>query len=183
MSQDVHETAAELATDFEQSETVAIERSAVVKELKRRLDVATIDHDAVRAGFEDAGWTYGRHLYFAADAVTDRVHGVVDELRSEGRLLVTHDEVCDRVVDDEQQPRDDIKGWSRGPFAETVADAFAETAWRVDALERDGTSRRVYTLPLYAVFERNHPRGERPLSRSELFSHYLAVSVDDAIDG
>ncbi len=182
VSEDVHETAEEMAADFEQSDTIVVPRSEVVAQLKRRLDVQKVQHDDVRSGFEEAGWTYGRHLYFHPGRVADRVEEIVAELREDGQLVVTHDEVCDRIVDDEHLPRENIKGWAKGKFPEAVEAALEPTDWRADTLQKGGTSRRVYILPLYEQFARNHPKGERPLSLPELFSHYLSVSVEEAIE-
>lgn len=181
MSEDVHETAEEMAADFEKSDVIVVPRSDVVAQLKRRLDVQKVAHEDIRTAFEEAGWAYGRHLYFHPERVDERVREIAEELGGEGRLLVTHDEVCDRIVDEEHEPRENIKGWSKGKFAETVEEAFAETDWRPDTLHRGGKTRQVYLLPLYERFARNHPRGERPLSLPQLFSHYLSTSVEDAI--
>ena len=181
--EEIRETAAETATDLEDSGVVAAARPEVYRNIKRQLDIGQIDHEHVRGGFEDAGWVYSRHLYFHPEGLAERVAEIGDELRAEGRVIADHREVCDRLVgvEDTDESREQVTGWEQGAFVEALAEAFEETGWTVDETGTGGRTKRFYFLPLFELFERHHPDGSWPLSTAELFAYYLSSSVTAAL--
>ncbi len=64
MSEDLAETAEDLANDLVRDDIVVLSRPDVNHRLKTRLDVSKVDHDVVTGSFETAGWEYSRHLYY-----------------------------------------------------------------------------------------------------------------------
>ncbi|GGM62723.1 hypothetical protein J2752_001560 [Halarchaeum rubridurum] len=185
MSDDLSETAADLASDLVREDIVVLSRPDVNHRLKTRLDVSKIDHDLVTEAFADEGWEYSRHLYYHPQALRDATTDLADDLRGDGRLLVTHDEVCDELARESQEEepvRDHVTGWKQGGFDELVRGALEESGWRHETVERRGHDLRVYLRPLYAVFEESYPSGKSPLTTDELFSHYLSTSMADALE-
>ncbi|MFB6120767.1 MAG: hypothetical protein ABEJ68_06590 [Halobacteriaceae archaeon] len=172
---DLQETAADVADDLSKSDVVVRTRPAVHRQVKRRVDVEHVTLDAVREGFAEMGWTYDRHLYFDPEAVAARAAELAATYReSEGRLVVSHDEVCDRLHDSEEEERQRVSGWNGGDFLDTVVDAFAERGWHTEVHDRQ----RVYQFPLYRVFEENHPNGRGGRSTAELFGDYVSTSME-----
>lgn len=172
--------AAEMARDLADSDQVVTSRPAAHRSLKRELDVDRIAHDDIRAGFEEAGWTYDRHVYFHPEKVSDRATALAGEFREEGRLLVPHSEILDRFLTPEIE-EDGVAGWKSGDFVGTVADAFEAAGWRVDAVEGGSGGQRFYLFPLFDHLREHHPQGRYPLTQAELVSYYLAESVEAAI--
>ena len=185
MSDDLSETAADLATDLIREDLVVLSRPDVNHRLKPRLDISKLDHDRVTEAFADEGWEYSRHLYYHPQGLRDATTALADDLRSDGRLLVTHGEVCDTLAqesEEEESVRDHVTGWTQGGFDELVRGALEEAGWRHETVERRGHELRVYLRPLYAVFEESYPSGKSPLTTNELFSHYLSSSMADALE-
>lgn len=174
--------AAEMARDLTDSDQVVSSRPAAHRSLKRELDVPRIAHDDIRAGFEEAGWTYDRHVYFHPEKVADRAGALAGEFREEGRLLVPHSEVLDRFLTPEIE-EDGVAGWTSGDFVGAVADAFEAAGWRVDVVGEGSGSQRFYLFPLFDHLRERHPQGRYPLTQPELLSYYLAESVEHAIVG
>ncbi|GAD51648.1 hypothetical protein MBEHAL_0408 [Halarchaeum acidiphilum MH1-52-1] len=185
MSEDLAETAEDLANDLVRDDIVVLSRPDVNHRLKTRLDVSKVDHDVVTGSFETAGWEYSRHLYYHPQGLRDAATDLASDLRSDGRLLVTHEEVCDELAkesEEEEPVRDHVTGWTRGGFDELVRGALDEAGWRHEAVERRGHELRVYLRPLYDVFEESYPSGKSPLTTNELFSHYLSSSMAEALE-
>lgn len=170
---DLQATAADVAEDLSKSDVVVQTRPAVHRQVKRRIDVEHVTLDAVRDGFAEMGWQYDRHLYFDPDAVAARAADLATEYREvEGRLLLSHPEVCDRLAGDEERQR--VSGWESGDFADVVVEAFEARGWHVETHDRT----RFYQFPLYRVFEENHPNGRGGRSTAELFGDYVATSME-----
>lgn len=172
--------AAEMARDLADSEQVVTSRPAAHRSLKRELDVDRIAHDDIRAGFEEAGWAYDRHVYFHPEKVSRRAAALAEEFRGEGRLLVPHSEILDRFLTPEIE-EDGVAGWKSGDFVGVVTDAFEAADWRVDEVGGGSGGQRFYLFPLFDHLREHHPQGRYPLTQAELLSYYLAESVEDAI--
>jgi len=186
MSDDLYETAEDLANDLVRDDIVVLSRPDVNHRLKTRLDVSKLDHGVVSDAFEAAEWAYSRHLYYHPRALRSAVEELAGELRADGRLLASHAEVCDELAresaESDEPVRDHVTGWTQGGFDELVRETLADAGWRHEVVERRGRDLRVYLRPLYAVFEENHPGGEAPLSTNELFSHYVSSSLSTALE-
>ncbi|WP_435101959.1 hypothetical protein [Halarchaeum sp. P4] len=186
MSDDLYETAEDLANDLVRDDITVLSRPDVNHRLKTRLDISKVDHDVVTDAFENADWEYSRHLYFHPQGLHEEVLGLAEEFKSDGRLLVTHDEVCDELAresEEEEEPiRDHVSGWKQGEFDELVRKSLDDAGWRHETVERRGHELRVYLRPLYEVFEQSYPSGKSPLTTNELFSHYLSTSMSDALE-
>ncbi|GGL37277.1 hypothetical protein GCM10009037_21030 [Halarchaeum grantii] len=185
MSDDLYETAEDLANDLVRDDITVLSRPDVNHRLKTRLDVSKVDHDVVTEGFESAEWEYSRHLYFHPQGLHSELLDIADGFRSDGRLLVAHDEVCDELAresEEEEPVRDHVSGWHQGEFDELVRESLDEAGWRHETVERRGHELRVYIRPLYDVFEENYPTGKSPLDTNEIFSHYLSSSMSDALE-
>jgi len=172
--------AAEMARDIAGSDQVVTSRPAAHRSLKRELDAERIAHDDIRAGFEEAGWTYDRHVYFHEEKVFQRGGALAEEFREEGRLLVPHSEILDRLLTPEIE-EDGVAGWESGDFVGIVAEAFQAADWRVDEVGEGSDGQRFYLFPLFDHLRERHPQGRYPLTQTELLSYYLAESVEDAI--
>lgn len=185
MSDDLYEAAVDLANDLAADDIVVLSRPDVNHRLKAELDVSKVDHDTVSEAFAEADWTYSRHLYYYPEGLEAAVSDLAADLRAEGRLLVTHDDVCDRLAATDEAGethRDHVTGWKQGGFDELVRETLDGAEWRHETVEKRGHELRVYLRPLYAVFEESHPGGESPLTTAELFSHYLSSSMASALE-
>jgi len=168
----IADTAAAVATDLADSGVVVTARPQVVRQVKTRVDVPTIEHAAVREGFEAAGWAYDRHLYYHPDAAATAAADLAATLREDdGRLLVTHGEACDRLAEADGRRR--VSGWEAGEFPALVADAFADRGWRVATVDGD----RQYQFQLDAAITEEHPNGRAGRDPAELFADYVRGSA------
>jgi hypothetical protein len=175
---DLRETAAAVAEDLTRSDVVVQTRPAAHRQVKRRVDVDRVSLDEVRAGFRGEGWTYDRHLYFDPEGVATRAAALAATYReSEGRLLVTHGELCDRLAGGDERQR--VTGWEQGDLPALCGDAFEDRGWQV--VDADGA--RAYHFPLYRVFRENHPEGRAGRSTAALFADYVATSMAHLADG
>lgn len=174
----ISETAVSIASDHREDGTVVVPRPVLYRRVKDAADAEGIDHQTVRAAMAEAGWEYGRHLYFHPDELADRVAELAGTFREHGRLLVTHREVCDRIA--ESDDRVGVEGWQKGPYVEHVTAAFEAAGWLTDTI--DGATSRVYVYPLFAAIRDEHPQGRFWHSPAELFGYYISTSVTAAID-
>ncbi len=172
--------AEELAEDLAASDRVVVSRPAATRTLKDELEAERVEHATLRAGFEDAGWTYDKHLYYREDALAERAAELGDEYRGSGRLLISHSELLADLIDPDVDI-DDVAGWRTGGFVETLADAFTGEGWRVDTVGEGATEQRLYLYPLFSALREEHPKGRYPMNQSELLAYYLAESVEEAI--
>lgn len=152
-----------------------VTRPALYRRVKDETDSESIDHAAVKAALADEGWEYGRHLYFHADGLADRIAEIATAYRDEGRLLVTHRQLCDRLAG---EARGGVEGWQKGPFVEQVTAAATAAGWLTDTF--DGAGTRVYVYPLLDAIRDEHPSGRFWRSPEELFGYYLSQSATDA---
>jgi|GEM_PF-3840706 len=177
---DLRDDAAELAEDLAASDRVVVSRPDATRTLKDELDVERVEHATLRAGFEAAGWTYHKHLYYREDALAERVAELSEGYRESGRLLVSHSELLADLIHPEADI-DDVAGWRTGGFVEALADAFEGEGWRVDTVGEGAVEQHLYLYPLFTALGEEHPKGRYPMSQSELLAYYLAESVEDAI--
>lgn len=170
--------AVELAAGFREEGTVVVSRPVLYRRAREETEAEGIDHEAVREAMSEAGWEYGRHLYFDAEALGDRIAELAASYREAGRLLLTHREVCDRLAGSEDRTK--VEGWTKGPFVEAATAAFADAGWPTDTI--DDADSRVYVYPLLEAIRDEHPRGRFWRSPEELFGYYLQASVGAAIE-
>lgn len=164
-----------VAGDHAADGTVVLPRSAATSAVKKRLDVETVSHDAVRAGFDRAGWRYGRNLYFHPGGVRDRCRTAAAELLAAGHLLVTHARFCDEIAGSITHSEE--RGWEMGPFVETVRSTLTAEGWAVTNLETAVGNRTVYVYPLDALIAEQYPRGLTPHSPRDLFTFYVSTCI------
>lgn len=176
----IAEAAHEVASDRLSAGSVVLPRSTATRAVKDLADSETVSKGSVRAGFEEAGWEYGRYLYFHPGAVRDRCTSVAQELLAEGALLTTHARICDEVAG--PVTRSEESGWESGPFVDTVQSAFARAGWAVRTLETATGSRTVYVYPLDALIADQYPRGLTPHSPVDLFTFYVGTCIELARD-
>lgn len=172
------EMAVELARDLREDDVAVITRPTLYGRVRDEAELDALDHAAIESALAEEDWVYGRHVYFHAEGLADRLEGITETYREEGRLLVTHREVCDRIAGGED--RGGVEGWQQGPFVERVIEAFTEHGWLTDTI--DGADARAYVYPLLDAIRDEHPRGRFWRSPEELFGYYLATSVTAAIE-
>ena len=172
---DVAATAARIADALLDEGIAILPRPAVVRRVKAALDRDAIDHDAVREGFATAGWAYSRHVYFEPDELRARADGLAGELREANHLLLTEEEVLDRVAAPVE--RGDQDGWRRGKAVSVVRSAFEDDGWLVREVTAGGSGRTFYLLPLFEVVADLHPNGRHPFSTDEIFRYYVSQSI------
>jgi hypothetical protein len=154
-------------------------RSAVVRELKDHSADVSVAHEDVRAAFEEAGWAYSKHLYYQPEGLAERAGVIADSLRTSGRLLVSEPDVLDRVAD--PTPSGTEPGWKDSDAVDIVREQFAAAGWerkRATKPESNSTASRVfYFRPLRDVVGSEYPNGSGQFTTDDLFSWYLAQSV------
>lgn len=168
-----------LTETYQDEGVVILPRSAVVRELKDHSADVSVAHEDVRAAFEEAGWTYSKHLYYQPDDLADRAAVIADSLRTSGRLLVAEPEVLDRVAD--PTPGGTEPGWKESTAVDIVREQFADDGWArkraTKPYSNTTASRMFYFRPLRDVVGTEHPRGSGQFTTDDLFSWYLAQSV------
>lgn len=174
---DLPELAVEVAESMREDGAPALTRPALYRRVKDEADADELDHAAVRAALDDAGWDYGRHLYVHREGIVERIDEIATSFRESGRLLVTHSEVCERVAADPERMQ--LEGWQKGPFVDHTVAGFDAAGWLTDTI--DGADTRVYVYPLLAAIRDEHPRGRFWRSPEELFGYYLSTSVTAAL--
>lgn len=172
------DAAVEIASDLRDDGSVVVVRPALYRRVREETDGEDLDHRAIREALAADGWEYGRHLYFDAEALGERVSDLAEGYREEGRLLLIHREVCDRLAGGDDRKK--VEGWTKGPFVDAVTEGFAAAGWHTDTV--DGADSRVYVYPLLAAIRDEHPRGRFWRSPEELFGYYLSQSVTAAIE-
>jgi hypothetical protein len=175
----VTEEAHELAAELREDGVVVAPRRTVNSRVTERGEFESISHRAVRDGFRVAGWDYDRHLYLDPDAVTERATAEAAAFRTDGRLLVTREEVIEAVAPDAD--RGDEDGWNRGRFVALLRDAFEDAGWLVERVERSGRERALFLRPLGEQFADHHPSGRPPLSADDLLRLYVARSLEKTV--
>lgn len=174
---DPPELAVEVAESMREGDVAALTRSALYRRVKDEADADELDHAAVRAALEDAGWDYGRHLYVHREGIAGRVGEIALSFRESGRLLVTHREVCERVA--ANPDRQQIEGWEKAPFVDHTVAGFEAAGWLTHTI--DGADTRVYVYPLLEAIRDEHPSGRFWRSPEQLFGYYLSRSVIAAV--
>lgn len=177
-SMSTEDIVATLTDEYRADGIVLLPRSAVVRNIKDRSD-ASVDHDSVRAAFEDQGWAYSKHLYYHPEELTDRAGTIVDSLRNAGRLVVAETEVLDRVAD--PTPVGTETGWRQSDAIDQVRQVATESDWEVERATKpysNSTRERVfYYRPLRDAVATEHPNGRGAFSTTDIFSWYLSQSV------
>lgn len=172
---DVAAAAARVADGLLDEGIAILPRPAVTRRVKDALDREGLDHDAVREGFATAGWEYSRHVYFEPSELRARADALAAELRGANHLLLTEEEVLDRVAAPVE--RGDQNGWRRGKAVAVVRSAFEDDGWLVREVTSDGGGRTFYLLPLFDVVADLHPNGRHPFSTDEIFRYYVSQSI------
>lgn len=167
-----------LTDEYHDDGIVLLPRSAVVRAIKDRSD-ASVDHDTVRAAFEDEGWAYSKHLYYNPEELVERTGTIVESLRNTGRLVVAETEVLDRVAD--PTPVGGESGWRKSDAIDQIREVATESDWVVERATKpysNTTRERVfYYRPLRDAVATEHPNGRGAFSTTDIFSWYLSQSV------
>lgn len=175
----IREAAAEVATRFRDDGLVVVPRREANSRVREHGDLAEISHDAVKEGFEDAGWDYDRHLYLDADAVETRAAELAADYREGGRLVVTREELAEELAG--PVDRGDEAGWQSGQFVGILRRVFEDAGWHVERIERGGARRTLFFFPLADHVAGNHPNGRPPLSTDDLFRLYVGRSLAETV--
>lgn len=170
---------ADLTAEYHEDGITILPRSSVVTQLKDRSEDTDVAHSTVRDAFESEGWAYSRHIYYQPEELTERAATIADSLRNAGRILVSEEEVIDRVAD--PTPRGTEKGWQKSDAIELLRDQFRDADWQIQRATKPYSnstkSKMLYFRPLLDVVESEHPSGRGAFTTEDLFSWYLSQSV------
>lgn len=122
-----------VAQNLEDDGEHAITASKAQKQVKNTGDIDSPWKDHIAAGFRKAGWTTSNGLYYLPEKLSEETVKVSQELRAEGRPVVSQSVVSQEVTG---------KDYPRGKWGDRINEAIEDEGWETD--DENG----LYFLPM-----------------------------------